>query len=214
MSATEEQIKQAQDAAQAFMDRCDTNKDGVVEFSEVQAKWGADWSADKAAEEKFKEIKKAYEKEIAMMDDIRGAKDKNTEEYDTMEEAYDELVAKTREALLEIPTDLHVFTDLNVANDIVEDVFSISGRGTVATGRMERGKVKVGDQAICRHGDGKITKGKITMIYHFEGMKRIEIQEAHAGDIIGVTGAPLSDITTFQRVLFVMKDGKVAKALR
>ena len=31
-------------------------------------------------------------------------------------------------------------------------------------------------------------KGKITMIYHFEGMKRIEIQEAHAGDIVGVTG--------------------------
>ena len=28
----------------------------------------------------------------------------------------------------------------------VEDVFSISGRGTVATGRVERGKVKVGDE--------------------------------------------------------------------
>jgi elongation factor Tu len=27
----------------------------------------------------------------------------------------------------------------------VEDVFSITGRGTVATGRVERGKVKVGD---------------------------------------------------------------------
>jgi GTP-binding protein len=31
-------------------------------------------------------------------------------------------------------------------------------------------------------------KGKITMIYHFEGLKRIEIQEAHAGDIVGLTG--------------------------
>ena len=29
----------------------------------------------------------------------------------------------------------------------VEDVFSITGRGTVATGRMERGKVKVGDNS-------------------------------------------------------------------
>ena len=28
----------------------------------------------------------------------------------------------------------------------VEDVFSITGRGTVATGRVERGKVKVGDE--------------------------------------------------------------------
>ena len=42
--------------------------------------------------------------------------------------------------------------------------------------------------AICRHGDGRITKGKITMIFHFEGMKRIEVQEAHAGDIVGLTG--------------------------
>ena len=30
-------------------------------------------------------------------------------------------------------------------------------------------------------------------------------------DIIGVTGDPLTDITTFQRVPFVMKDGKVVK---
>src|SRR6059058_1445504 len=35
---------------------------------------------------------------------------------------------------------------------------------------------------------GKIYWGKITMIYHFEGLKRIEVQEAHAGDIVGVTG--------------------------
>ena len=60
--------------------------------------------------------------------------------------------------------------------------------GRIAFGKIVEGKVKVGDPAICRHGDGKITKGKITMIYHFEGMKRIEIQEAHAGDIVGLTG--------------------------
>ena len=60
--------------------------------------------------------------------------------------------------------------------------------GRIAFGKIVEGKVKVGDPAICRHGDGRITKGKITMIYHFEGMKRIEIQEAHAGDIVGLTG--------------------------
>lgn len=60
--------------------------------------------------------------------------------------------------------------------------------GRIAFGKIYEGKVKVGDAAICRHGDGKISKGKITMLYHFEGMKRIEINEAHAGDIVGLTG--------------------------
>src|SRR5271156_5202700 len=60
--------------------------------------------------------------------------------------------------------------------------------GRIAFGKIVEGKVKVTDPAICRHGDGKITKGKITAIYHFEGMKRIEIQEAHAGDIVGLAG--------------------------
>lgn len=60
--------------------------------------------------------------------------------------------------------------------------------GRIAFGKIHEGKVKVGDPAICRHGDGRVTKGKITMIFHFEGMKRIEIDEAHAGDIVGLTG--------------------------
>lgn len=60
--------------------------------------------------------------------------------------------------------------------------------GRIAFGKIYEGKVRVGDPAICRHGDGKITKGKVTMLYHFEGMKRIEINEAHAGDIVGITG--------------------------
>src|SRR5438045_6345024 len=60
--------------------------------------------------------------------------------------------------------------------------------GRIAFGKIYEGKVKLSDPAICRHGHGKITKGNITAIYHFEGMKRIEIKEAHAGDIVGLTG--------------------------
>ena len=60
--------------------------------------------------------------------------------------------------------------------------------GRIAFGKIMAGKVKVGDPAVCLHGHGKVTTGKITTIIHFEGLKRIEIQEAHAGDIVGVTG--------------------------
>ena len=52
MSDHEAVRKQAQAAAEDFMKRCDTNNDGVVEFEEVRAKFGADWSEDKLAKEK------------------------------------------------------------------------------------------------------------------------------------------------------------------
>jgi GTP-binding protein len=60
--------------------------------------------------------------------------------------------------------------------------------GRIALGKIVTGKVKVGDPAVCIHGDGRKEESKVTAIYHFEGMKRIEIPEAHAGDIIGITG--------------------------
>ncbi|MCW5557223.1 MAG: translational GTPase TypA [Verrucomicrobiae bacterium] len=60
--------------------------------------------------------------------------------------------------------------------------------GRIAFGKIYEGKVMVGDPAVCRHGDGRVTRGKITAIFHFEGMKRIEVKEAHAGDIVGLTG--------------------------
>jgi GTP-binding protein len=60
--------------------------------------------------------------------------------------------------------------------------------GRIAFGKIMAGKVKVGDAACCLHGQGKVTQGKITMIYHFTGLKRIEVPEAHAGDIVGITG--------------------------
>ena len=60
--------------------------------------------------------------------------------------------------------------------------------GRIAFGKILTGKVNVGEPACCLHGHGAVTQGKITMIYHFEGLKRIEVQEAHAGDIVGISG--------------------------
>jgi GTP-binding protein len=60
--------------------------------------------------------------------------------------------------------------------------------GRIAFGKILSGKIKLGDPAVCIHGDGRRSASKITAIFHFEGLKRIEVPEAHAGDIIGVTG--------------------------
>ncbi len=63
----------------------------------------------------------------------------------------------------------------------VEDVFSISGRGTVATGRVERGTVKIGD--VCEIV-GLSEEKKSTTVTGVEMFHKI-VDEAQAGDNIG-----------------------------
>jgi elongation factor Tu len=63
----------------------------------------------------------------------------------------------------------------------VEDVFSISGRGTVATGRMERGKVKVGDK-VEMVGLRDTRETVVTGVEMF----RKSMDEAIAGDNVGL----------------------------
>ena len=63
----------------------------------------------------------------------------------------------------------------------VEGVFSISGRGTVATGRIERGKVKVGEEVEVI-GFGQKMKTTVTGVEMF----RKELTEGMAGDNVGL----------------------------
>ncbi len=63
----------------------------------------------------------------------------------------------------------------------IEDVFSISGRGTVVTGRVERGKVKVGEE-IEIVGFGPTKKKIVTGVEMFRKL----LDEGVAGDNIGV----------------------------
>ena len=63
----------------------------------------------------------------------------------------------------------------------VEDVFSITGRGTVATGRIERGKIHVGDEVeIIGLGDTK--KTTVTGVEMFRKL----LDEGQAGDNVGL----------------------------
>lgn len=62
--------------------------------------------------------------------------------------------------------------------------------GRIAIGRVERGKILQGQNvAVCRKG-GNIQNLKIGKIYTYQGLKRIEIDEADAGDIVAVVGIP------------------------
>jgi elongation factor Tu len=63
----------------------------------------------------------------------------------------------------------------------IEDIFTISGRGTVVTGRMERGKVKVGEEVEIV-GFGETKKRVVTGVEMF----RKTLDEGIAGDNVGV----------------------------
>ena len=63
----------------------------------------------------------------------------------------------------------------------VEDVFSITGRGTVATGRIERGKIKVGEE-VALVGFGSTKKSVVTGVEMFRKL----LDDGQAGDNVGL----------------------------
>lgn len=60
--------------------------------------------------------------------------------------------------------------------------------GRMGIGRIYEGTMKVGQQIQILKPDGSTRKGKITKIYVAEGLKKKEVQEASAGDIVMVAG--------------------------
>ena len=85
----------------------------------------------------------------------------------------------------------------------VEDVFSITGRGTVATGRVERGKVKVGEEVEIV-GFGETKKTVVTGVEMF----RKQLDEGMAGDNIGALLRGV-DKTQIERGLVLAKPGTI-----
>ena len=64
--------------------------------------------------------------------------------------------------------------------------------GRIGFGKIRTGTICVGDPLFGLRGDAEPAQGKITALFHFEGLKQIQVEEAHAGDIVGVAG--LADV--------------------
>ncbi|HEX6643923.1 MAG TPA: translational GTPase TypA [Gemmatimonadales bacterium] len=67
--------------------------------------------------------------------------------------------------------------------------------GRIAIGRIERGRIRVGDQvALLPLGepglvaDEAIERNRVTKLYTFDGLNRVEVDEAEAGDIVALAG--------------------------
>src|SRR6476660_2514392 len=76
---------------------------------------------------------------------------------------------------------------------LVANLDSSDYLGRIAIGRVFNGSVKVGDPVTVCKLDGSFKDTKVTKVFAFDGLKRVNIQQAAAGDIVCLAG--LEDIT-------------------
>jgi len=62
--------------------------------------------------------------------------------------------------------------------------------GRLAIARLYEGVLRAADNVIIKQPDGKVRTGKISKLYTFEGLKRKEVSQAVAGDIVMIAGLP------------------------
>ena len=76
--------------------------------------------------------------------------------------------------------------------------------GRIGIGRVKRGTVKVNEMVSCVRLDGSIKQFRIQKILGFVGLKRVEVNEASAGDIVAIAGLP--DISVGETICTVGKE--------
>jgi GTP-binding protein len=76
---------------------------------------------------------------------------------------------------------------------LVANLDSSDYLGRIAIGRIFNGRVKIGDPVAVVKLDTAVQHTKVTKLFAFDGLKRIDIQEAAAGDIVCLAG--IEDIT-------------------
>ena len=70
--------------------------------------------------------------------------------------------------------------------------------GRIGIGTIKRGTIKVNDNVTVSRLDGSTTNFRVLKLFGFQGLKRLEIEEAHAGDIVAVAG--LTDINVGETI--------------
>ena len=70
--------------------------------------------------------------------------------------------------------------------------------GRIGIGRIKDGKIKVNEMVSCVRLDGSIKQFRVQKLFGFIGLKKVEIEEASAGDIVAVAG--LADISVGETI--------------
>jgi GTP-binding protein len=84
---------------------------------------------------------------------------------------------------------------------LVANLDSSDYLGRIAIGRIFNGRVKIGDTVVVCKLDKAVQQTKVTKLFAFEGLRRIDITEAAAGDIVCLAG--IEDITIGETIAAV-----------
>jgi len=60
--------------------------------------------------------------------------------------------------------------------------------GRLVIGRIVSGRVRQAERVVVVHRDGSLEPAKVTVLYGYEGLKRVEVPEASAGDLVAIAG--------------------------
>lgn len=66
--------------------------------------------------------------------------------------------------------------------------------GKIGTGKITNGKIRQGSEVILMKRDGERLVYRVTKIFHYEGLKKKEVKEGVAGDIVSVAGLEMIDV--------------------
>ena len=111
-----------------------------------------------------------------------------------MDPIFDLIVSEIPEPNVELNGPLQLQSALLDYNDYV---------GRMGIGRIQRGTIKVGSTVSCARLDGSVKNFKILKLIGYYGLKKIEIEEASAGEIVALAGLP--DINVGETICDVSK---------
>ena len=114
---------------------------------------------------------------------------------ETMDPIFDMILKHIPSPKVEIEGSLQFQPALLDYNDFV---------GRIGIGVVKRGTIKVNEMVSCVRIDGSIKQFRIQKMFGYIGLKRIEINEAQAGDIIAIAGLP--DISVGETVCEIGKE--------
>lgn len=106
-----------------------------------------------------------------------------------MNPVFDTIIQEIPEPNVDVNGDFQFQPALLDYNDFV---------GRIGIGCIKRGTVRVNDMVACARLDGSIRQFRIQKLYGFLGLKRLEINEAQAGDIVAIAG--LTDLNVGETV--------------